>query len=151
MQETGVFKSSITISRYHDPVKYLDLCIVIDITTLTIYAGVYAVPYDIPVGFIHQTITVHIKGRACGDIPHNAHAAVPVHTHVCHVMLPLGIPCMRPCLGVVILVGAVEVPGAGDWLVCGHAEWGGESIEKEGDRKLIKCFAHSGQHTIILL
>jgi len=86
--------SSHTISRYHDPVKYLDLCIVIDITTLTIYAGVYAVPYDIPVGFIHETITVHIKGRAGGDIPHNAHAAVAVHTHVCHVMLPLGIPCM---------------------------------------------------------
>jgi len=32
---------------------------------------------------------------------------------------------MRPCLGVVVLVGAVEVPGACDWLVCGHAECGG--------------------------
>jgi hypothetical protein len=29
---------------------------------------------------------------------------------------------MRPCLGIVILVGAVEVPGAADLLVCGHAE-----------------------------
>jgi len=32
---------------------------------------------------------------------------------------------MRPCLGVVVLVGAVEVPGAGDRLVCGHSEGGG--------------------------
>ncbi len=32
---------------------------------------------------------------------------------------------MRPCLGVVILVGAVEVPGTADLLVCGHAERGG--------------------------
>jgi len=32
---------------------------------------------------------------------------------------------MRPCLGVVILVGAVEVPGDYDRLVCGHAEGGG--------------------------
>jgi len=63
MQETGILRSSHTISRYHDPVKYLDLCIVIDITALTIYAGVYAVPYNISVGFIHETITVHIKGQ----------------------------------------------------------------------------------------
>jgi len=32
---------------------------------------------------------------------------------------------MRPCLHIVILVGAVEVPGTADRLVCGHVEWGG--------------------------
>jgi len=41
---------------------------------------------------------------------------------------------MRPCLGVVILVGAVEVPGTGDWLVCGHAEWGSGVERVTGDR-----------------
>jgi len=35
----------------------------IGITALTIYAGVYAVPYDIQVGLIHQTILVHIVWR----------------------------------------------------------------------------------------
>jgi len=39
---------------------------------------------------------------------------------------------MRPCLGIVILVGAVEVPGAADLLVCGQAEWGGGILSNAG-------------------
>jgi len=41
---------------------------------------------------------------------------------------------MRPCLGIVILVGAVEVPGAGDRLVCGHSEGGGGVERVTGGR-----------------
>ena len=41
---------------------------------------------------------------------------------------------MRPCLGIVILVGAVEVPSIADRLVCGHAEGGGGVERVTGGR-----------------
>jgi len=41
---------------------------------------------------------------------------------------------MRPFLSIVILVGAVEVPGAADRLVCGHTEEGAGILSDEGGR-----------------
>jgi len=78
--------------------------------------------YDFEICFINISITVQIIERDDSNIPTYAYAAVPVRTHAGHVILPRDVPCMRPCLGIVILVCAIEVPGTADLLVCGHAE-----------------------------
>jgi len=39
---------------------------------------------------------------------------------------------MRPCLGIVILVGAVEGPGAADLLVCGQLKGVGKALKRRG-------------------
>ncbi len=69
--------------------------------------------YDFEICFINISITVQIIWRAGGDsnIPAFAQAAVPVRAHVGYVILPWNIPCMRPCLHIVILINTVEVPG----------------------------------------
>jgi len=51
---------------------------------------------------------------------------------------------MRPCLHIVILVGAVEVPGACDLLVCDYAEGGGgvervTGVRLPGENEVIDC------------
>ena len=136
MHENGILRSSLGISRYHDPIIYFDHIILVDIAALTIDIGTDTVPDDIPVDLVDQAILVHIIERDCDNrnVPHYAHAAVPIRTHTGHVILPRDIPGTRPCLGIVILVDPVEVPGAADLLVCGHAELGGGVYRVTGGR-----------------
>ncbi len=54
---------------------------------------------------------------------------------------------MRPCLGVVILVGAVEVPGTADLLVCGRAEWSG-GVDRVTGGQVARGEIGDGRHRV---